>query len=150
MTPDRLRLHPLEELAGQIEADVGFEEDPADLPEAFLDRIFRQDTASSELLEGVVEFLGQLVEHKPVSITGGRVLDKPPGPEVGPKSITNAVAFWVLFHPCDPRFPAPHGDSSTLEQIELPPTPEAHWLESRATASRASSTRCRCLAVGMS
>ena len=78
MTPDRLRLHPLEELAGQVEADVGLEQDPADLPEALLDRVFRQDTAPSELLEGGVEFLGQLVEHKPVSITGGRVLDKPP------------------------------------------------------------------------
>ena len=77
--PDRLGLHPLEELAGEIEADVGFEKDPADLPEPFLDRIFRQDTASGEPLEGVVEFLGQLVEHKPVSIASRRGLDKPRG-----------------------------------------------------------------------
>ena len=77
--PDRLGLHPLEKLARQVEADVGLEQDPADLPEPLLDRIFRQDTASSELLERVVEFLGQLVEHKPVSITSRRGLDKPGG-----------------------------------------------------------------------
>ena len=78
---DRLRLHPLEELAREIEADVGLEQDPADLPEPLLDRVFRQDTASGELLERVVEFLGQLVEHKPVSITGSVALGKPTGAE---------------------------------------------------------------------
>ena len=73
---DGLGLHPLEKLAGQIEADVGLEQDPADLPEPFLDRILREDATTGELLERGGEFAGQLVEHKPVSITGRVALDK--------------------------------------------------------------------------
>ena len=46
---DRLGLHPLEELAGQIEADVGLEQDPADLPEPFPDRVLGEDAAPREL-----------------------------------------------------------------------------------------------------
>ena len=79
MTPTGPGLHPLQKLAGEVEADVGLEQDPADLPEPLLNRVFRQDTASSELLERVVQFLGELVEHKPVSITGRLALDKPAG-----------------------------------------------------------------------
>jgi hypothetical protein len=38
---DRLGLHPFQEIAGQVEADIGLEQDPADLPEPLLDRVFR-------------------------------------------------------------------------------------------------------------
>ena len=41
--PDRLLLHPLEKLAGQVEADVGFEQDPPNFPEPLLDRLLGQD-----------------------------------------------------------------------------------------------------------
>jgi hypothetical protein len=34
-------LDPLEEVPGKVEADVGLEQDPADLPEPLLDRVFR-------------------------------------------------------------------------------------------------------------
>jgi len=50
-----------------------------DLPEPLPDRIFRQDTTSSELLERVVQFLAQLFEHKPVTINRRGVLGKAEG-----------------------------------------------------------------------
>ena len=68
--PDGLGLDPLEEIAGEIEADVRLEEDPADFPESFLDCVFGQNAAPRELLERGVQFGGQLVEHKPVRING--------------------------------------------------------------------------------
>ncbi len=55
--PHSLGLHPLEEVAGQVEADVGLQQDPADLPESFLDRLFRKNAPPREPLERGVEFL---------------------------------------------------------------------------------------------
>ncbi len=51
-------LHPLEEFAREVEADVSLEQDPADFPEPLFDRVFRQDTAYSELPDRVVESPG--------------------------------------------------------------------------------------------
>ena len=65
---DGLGLHPLEEIAGEIEADVGLEEDAPDLPEPFLDGVFRKNAPPREIAERGVEFAGQLVEHKPSRI----------------------------------------------------------------------------------
>ncbi len=60
---DGLFLHMLQKLTGEIEAYVGFEEDPADLPKSFAHRIFREHATPGELLERGAELSGQLVEH---------------------------------------------------------------------------------------
>ena len=74
---DGLLLDPLEELAGELEADVGLEEDPADFAKPFLDRVFGKNAPPRERPERGGEFPGQLVEHKPRRITGLRRLDQP-------------------------------------------------------------------------
>ncbi len=74
--PDRLFLHPLEKLPGQVEAHVGFEQDPANFPEPLLDRLLGQYPAPGQLLKRGGEFGGQLVEHKPSNLAGLRAFFK--------------------------------------------------------------------------
>jgi hypothetical protein len=62
--PDRALLDAFEELPGQLERNVGFEQDPADLAQAILDVGFREDTPSAQAGKGGLEFLGQLSEHR--------------------------------------------------------------------------------------
>ncbi len=77
--PDRLLLDPGKEVPGQIEADVGLEQNPPDLPEPFLDRLFRQNAAPGKPLERGVEFARKLVEHKPVRVAAERTFFKAGG-----------------------------------------------------------------------
>jgi hypothetical protein len=61
----RPALHPLQKLAGELEAHVGLEQDAANLPQTFLDGLVGQDAASDQPAERVVESFGQLLEHSP-------------------------------------------------------------------------------------
>ena len=54
---DGLLLDPLEELAGEREIDVRFEQDAADLAQAVLDVGFGEDAAPAQLGEDVAEFV---------------------------------------------------------------------------------------------
>ena len=65
---DGLGLHPLEELAGQVEADVGLEENPPDFPEPLADVVLGEDTLAGEPAEGVGQLGRQVLEHKPFKI----------------------------------------------------------------------------------
>ncbi len=61
---DRLLLDALEELARELEVDVGLEEDATDFAQPFLDVGFGEDAAAAQPREGRFEFLGKLVEHR--------------------------------------------------------------------------------------
>ena len=54
---DRLLLDALEELARELEVDVGLEEDAADFAQAFFDVGFGEDAAAAEARERGFEFL---------------------------------------------------------------------------------------------
>jgi hypothetical protein len=69
---DRLLLHPLEELAGQLEAHVGLEQDAPDLPEPLADGVLGEDPALGQLLERSGEFAGKVFKHKPRRLNGIR------------------------------------------------------------------------------
>ena len=59
----RLLLHALQEFAGELEIDVGLEEDAANLAHPFLDVGFRQNTAPAEARKYGVELFAQFIEH---------------------------------------------------------------------------------------
>jgi len=61
--PNRPLLDPLEKFTRKLEADISFEQNAADFPEAFLNRLFGQNAAARKLLERGVELAGQLFEH---------------------------------------------------------------------------------------
>ena len=82
---DRLLLDALEELARQLEVDVGLEQDAANLPQAFLDVGFGQDAATAQARKGRFEFLGQLVEHRPGKIASRSA------------KLLLAISFWLLY-----------------------------------------------------
>ena len=52
--PGRLLLDPLEELAGELEIDVGLEEDAADLAQPFLDVGVGENAASPQARERAI------------------------------------------------------------------------------------------------
>ena len=79
---NRLLLHPGKKIPGQIEAHIGLEEDPPDLPEPLGDRLFRENAPPRETLERGVEFARKLVEHKPVRVAGERTFFKAGGQAV--------------------------------------------------------------------
>ena len=54
----------LEELASELETDVGFEEDPAHFAQAVLDVGFGEHATAAELRESGFEFLGEFSEHR--------------------------------------------------------------------------------------
>jgi hypothetical protein len=61
----RLLLDALEELSRELEVDVRFEKDSANLAESLLDVGVGEDTTPAEASEGRLEFLLQLVKHSP-------------------------------------------------------------------------------------
>ena len=84
---DRLLLDALEELARELEVDVGLEQDATHLPQAFFDVGFGQDAATAQAREGRFEFLGQLVEHRP-----GKIADQ--------TALIQATGDWLLASGC--------------------------------------------------
>ncbi len=62
--PDGLLLDPLEEFAGELEVDVGLEEDAPNFPQPFLDVRIGQDTAAAEFGEDARDLVGELVKHR--------------------------------------------------------------------------------------
>ncbi len=59
----RLLLDTFEELARQLEVDVGLEQHAPDLAQPFLDVRIGQDATPAEPRENGVEFLAQFIEH---------------------------------------------------------------------------------------
>ena len=55
----------LEELARELEVDVGFKEDAPHLAQCFLDVGFIENAPPAQAREGGFEFLAQLIEHSP-------------------------------------------------------------------------------------
>jgi hypothetical protein len=68
---DRFFLDVLEELAGELEIHVRFEQHPADFAEAFLDVGLVENSATAEPGEYAFQILGQLLEHRPAKLAGG-------------------------------------------------------------------------------
>ena len=60
---ERLGLDAGDEVVDDIEVDVGFEEGPADLAQAFVDIVGREPAAAAELLECLAEATGDAFEH---------------------------------------------------------------------------------------
>ena len=67
---DCLLLDTLEELARELEVDVGLEQHATDFPQAFFDVGFGKNAAASKARKRGFEFLGQLVKHRPGKISG--------------------------------------------------------------------------------
>jgi hypothetical protein len=57
LLPDRLFLNSLQELAGQVEADIGLEKDPANFPETLANRVFAEHPAAGEPLQRLAELI---------------------------------------------------------------------------------------------
>jgi len=104
--PDRLLLHPLEKLAGEVEAHIGFEKDAPDLPEPFFDRVFGEDTSPHELLERGVQLTRKLFEHKPLKVAGIRCFNKADRfPSQGIRHLRQrCVVLWDRLSYCDHDF----------------------------------------------
>ena len=62
---DGLLLDALEELACQLEVDVGLEQHATDLTKPILDVGFGQDSAPAQAGKGGLEFFAELIEHSP-------------------------------------------------------------------------------------
>ena len=60
---DGFLLDPFEELAGELEVDVGFEQDATDLAQPFLDVGVGENAASAQARERGFQLGTQLVEH---------------------------------------------------------------------------------------
>ena len=73
-TPTAFFVDPLEELAGQLEVDVGLEQDAPHVAEAVLDVGFGQRATAAELRERGFELGGEFVEHRALKsyLTTGR------------------------------------------------------------------------------
>ena len=67
---DGLLLNPLDELARELEADVGLEQHTPDFPKPFLDVGVGEHAATAELRKNVGDLFGKFVEHEPRSIAG--------------------------------------------------------------------------------
>ncbi len=61
---DRFLLDALEELARELEVDVGLEQHAAHFAQPFFDVGFGEDAPTAQPGKGRFEFLGQLVEHR--------------------------------------------------------------------------------------
>ena len=65
LLPDRFVLNPLQELPGQIEADIGLEQDPANFPKPLANRVFAEHAAPGKARQRGTELGRELIEHKP-------------------------------------------------------------------------------------
>ena len=86
--PDGFLFDAFEELAGQLEVDIGLEQDATHLPEAFLDVGLGQYATTAQPRERRFKFLGQLVEHRL-----GKILCL--GPRF--KASGLAIGLWLLY-----------------------------------------------------
>ena len=70
---DGLDADLLDEVFGDVEVDVGFEEGHADFAQGFGDVLFGEHTLAPEVLEGALQFVCQILKHGQFKcIAGGR------------------------------------------------------------------------------
>jgi hypothetical protein len=53
----------LDEIAGDLEVDVGFEQGDADLAQSFVDVLVGEGALAAEGLEGALQFFGEVLKH---------------------------------------------------------------------------------------
>ena len=68
-----------DEVAGDVEVDVGFEEGDADLAESFVDVLVGEGALAAESLEGALEFFGEVFKHGSSSLSAGFARTAGPG-----------------------------------------------------------------------
>jgi hypothetical protein len=68
---DRLLLDVLEELPGELEIHVGFQQHSAHFPKSVLDIGFGEYAAPTKPRENAFQLFGELFEHRPTKLAGG-------------------------------------------------------------------------------
>src|SRR5215211_6004577 len=66
---DCFLLYSLEKLAGELEVDVGLEQDAPHFAEPFLDIGFRECSAAPEAGKSCFKLFAEIFEHKPLKLT---------------------------------------------------------------------------------